>query len=130
MSKLHQLAQLQQLTDMVLDHRLMAVRAAARLREETLRKIAALHAPPAMIGAGDDFNTGAFDSAGGVAGAIAALNYQSWAEARRMELRQTLASQTAAWLDAKDAAQHAFGKSQSLDAARKKAAAANLPGAR
>lgn len=119
MSKSQQLAQLQQLTDMILDHRLGAVRAAARLREDTLRKIEALRAPPAILEDSGD--------TGGISGAIAALNYQSWAEARRIELRQVLATQTAAWLDAKDAAQHAFGKSQSLDGARKKIAAANLP---
>ncbi|MFN3606973.1 MAG: hypothetical protein ACK4SS_07240, partial [Cypionkella sp.] len=116
MSKSQQLAQLQQLTDMILDHRLGAVRAAARLRADTLRKIEALRAPPAFLEDSGD--------TGGISGAIAALSYQSWAEARRIELRQVLATQTAAWLDAKDAAQHAFGKSQSLDGARKKIAAA------
>jgi hypothetical protein len=123
MSKSQQLAQLQELTNMILDHRLGAARAAARLREDTLRKIDALRAPPAILA--DSGETGGI--CGGISGAIAALSYQSWAEARRIELRQVLATQTAAWLDAKDAAQHAFGKSQSLETARKKIAAANPP---
>lgn len=109
MTKKSDFAQLQTLVDLTVDHRLMALRKAAVLRAETIRKIAALRVPPSVMG--DD----------GVAGALAALNYQRWAEARQVELRLVLAQQTAVWLDAQQAAMQSFGKSQALGALRDKA---------
>jgi hypothetical protein len=109
MSQTQTLAQLQQLAKLMLDHRLGALQAAAAQREETLRKIESLR------GQG-----GAHLEEDGIGLAIAALNYQRWAEARRYDLRQNLARQTAQWLDARDAAMHAFGKNRALDGLRDK----------
>lgn len=108
MTKHAKLAQLQELANLAVDHRLSALRKAAMARDETLRKIEALRTPPTLLG--ED----------GVPGALAALNYQRWAEARQIELRHLLARQTAVWLDAKQDAMQSFGRSQALDALREK----------
>jgi hypothetical protein len=111
MSNAKSLAQLQQLAQLVLDQRLQNLRAAATQRSETLAKLESLRGHGAV---NLDEN--------GVASAIAALNYQRWAEARRFDLRHNLARETAVWLDARDAALQAFGKSHALDLLRDRAA--------
>lgn len=104
MKKAQDIARLRHLTDMVLQAQLTQLKAAAALRQETLDKIDAICPAPAMM-----------DETFGASGAIAALRYQTWAEARRTDLRQILAKQTADWLDARDNARTAFGKAQGFE---------------
>jgi hypothetical protein len=104
MSQNHKIAKLQRLTDMVLEAELSALKKAAAQRQDTLAKIEGLRAPPAVM----DADTGA-------AAAVAALRYQSWADARRAELGQVLARQTADWLDLRDQAQRAFVRARGVD---------------
>lgn len=108
MSKKADCAKLQTLADLSADHHLMALRKAALQRDDTKRKIAALNTTFPVLGEG------------GVAGALTALNYQRWAEARQIELRHVLAQQTAIWLDAQQAAMLSFGKARSLEGMRAK----------
>lgn len=42
------------------------------------------------------------------------LGYERWADMRRAELNTVIARQTADWLEARDAAQTAFGRVQAL----------------
>ena len=44
----------------------------------------------------------------------ASLRYERWAEALRAEINLTLARQTAEWMEAQDAARHAFGRAEAL----------------
>lgn len=44
------------------------------------------------------------------------LGYERWADMRRAELNTVIARQTADWLEARDAAQTAFGRVQALQA--------------
>ena len=44
------------------------------------------------------------------------LGYERWADMRRAELNTVIARQTAEWLEARDAAQMAFGRVQALQA--------------
>jgi hypothetical protein len=97
-----QLDELRQLSDLMLDQRLLALRGAQAARIETQDRIAALDLP---------------DFADGCALAIAAraaLLYQTWADVRRKDLNLTLARQTVAEIEAKDAARTAFSKQRVL----------------
>lgn len=86
MTKAQNMARLRALTDMVLDSRLSDLRAKASQRQATIEKLDGLRAPTPML-----------DDAAGISDALAALNFQIWAEARRAELSQSLARQTA-WI--------------------------------
>lgn len=112
MSQLRKIAQLQRLTDMVLEAELSALKNADAQRQGTLAKMEGLHAPPAVM-----------DTDTGTAGAVAALRYQSWADARRADLGQMLARQTAQWLDMRDQARRAFGRARGVDQVADKLAA-------
>lgn len=104
MTKAQNLARLRALTDMVLDSHLGDLRAKASQRQATIEKLEGLRAPTPML-----------DDAAGISDALAALNFQIWAEARRAELSQTLARQTAVWLDSRDQARVAFGKARGFE---------------
>ena len=103
MSRHVEIARLQGLANMVLDHRLTALQAIGRARAETESALLALAAAP----------DGA-EGLEGAAGALASLAYQRWADARRGELVTILARQTQDWLAARAAAQQAFGKDEAL----------------
>lgn len=103
MSQKQQLAKLQQIAGLMLDSRLAALQTAARAKAESEAQLAGLAvelAAPADISA--------------AAAERAALNYQRWADARRAELNLLLARQTVAWMEARDAARIAFGKTEAL----------------
>lgn len=102
MKRQQDLARLRRITDMVLDAKLAELRAANLQRRRTQTQIDLLAA-------------GFGPSGADIADALAALQYQKWAEARRSELGQVLARQTAVCLDARDAATLAYGKSRGLD---------------
>jgi hypothetical protein len=112
LSRSEQLKRLEVLAGLMLDARLTDLQSCTHAREETLARLAGLAAPAPTQ-----------DSLPQVAAELAALNYQRWADARRAELNQILARQTAAWLDARGAAQQAFGKTQALAGVATKLAA-------
>lgn len=104
MSQARHLAKLRALTEIVLEARLGDLRAVAQARHNTITKIEGLHVSTPLVG-----------ETVGIADALAALNFQVWAEARRTELTQTLARQTAQWLDSREQARIAFGKATSFE---------------
>lgn len=107
MKQRDQIHRLQQVANLMLDLRLNELHAAARQRQESLDRIAGLNVihssdlPP-------------------IAAAQAEMLYQRWAEARRAEINQTLARQTAEWMEAQVRARRAFGQTQALEAVREK----------
>lgn len=112
MSAPKQLARLQSLAQMILDAQLVELRKVARARSETMAHLSDLKSPEVRM-----------DDDTGVAEVKAALAYQLWADQRRAELNVTLARQTAQWMDRRDAARHAFGKADVLNALAKRALA-------
>ena len=97
---------LQEITDLVRDHRLGQMRSAAAKRAQSLQQIEALDRP-------DDGTDQA-----SIVGNLVALRYQTWADRRRAELNVVLARQTVDWIDAVDSARKAFGQTQALRALR------------
>lgn len=97
------LRRLGELTDLILDQRLAVLREAAEAKAQSEAALASLarpmHGDESLIGASS---------------AIAALAYERWADARRAEINQQLARQTHVWMEARDAAQIAFGKAETL----------------
>lgn len=112
MSQKQQLAKLEQLANLQLDGRLAALQAAARAKQESEAQLAGLIAPPPPAAQISE-----------IAGALAALNYQRWADARRAELNMLLARQTVTWMEARGHARTAFGKKQALGGLAAKLAA-------
>lgn len=97
------LSRLQRVADLMLDHRLAHLRKTAETKAQSEAALAALARPRPE---GADLE--------GAAAALAAMAYQRWADARRKEINQTLARQTHDWLEARAAAQLAFGKADAL----------------
>jgi hypothetical protein len=93
---------LQQIADVMLDQRLLALRAANTARTETEMKIAALEVP------------GGWEDCSLQAAGRAELLYQAWADARRKDLNLNLARQTVAKMEAEDAARLAFARHTAL----------------
>ena len=103
MSQKQQLAKLGQLSNLLLDSRLAVLQAAARAKLESEVQLAGLMS-----------NSPVAEQVSEIAGALAALNYQRWADVRRAELNMLLARQTVTWMEARDQAREAFGKKQAL----------------
>ena len=97
------LQQIQSVAALLFDLRLSRLEAAARAKAESLERLAGLEVP---VVANADLQ--------GAAAELSALNYQRWADARRAEITLTLARQTAEWMEARDAARHAFGRAEAL----------------
>ena len=97
-----QLGALKSLADMILDQRLITLRAAQSACAETRSKLAGLD------------GQGAVDDCALVIAAAADLRYQTWADLRRKDLNMQLARQTVVALEASDAARLAFGKQNVL----------------
>ena len=113
MTKQDQMQRLQQVAGLLFDSKLVELKAAARAMQETkdhLLDLIALPVQPSELPA--------------ITMAVAGLRYDRWADVRRADLNLTLARQTAEWLDARDAARLAFGKTQALDAVKAKMRAA------
>jgi HPt (histidine-containing phosphotransfer) domain-containing protein len=104
MTPLKDTARMQQLAKMVLDAELGLLKRAADQRDQTKSQIAGLRPAETLL-----------DDKHGISGALAALRYQAWADARRIELQQVLAKQTAHWLDTRDKARLAFGKAEGFN---------------
>lgn len=98
------LAKLQSLAELSLDHQLSALRQAAEAKSRSEAALADLAKPVT-------FPQDGFE---GVSVDLSGLAFQRWADARRSEINLSLARQTHAWLEAKEAAQVAFGKAQAL----------------
>jgi hypothetical protein len=98
------LAKLQGLARMVLDHRLSRMREAA---EQEARSRAQLKAIDQAADPGD---------LPPVAADLVICAYQRWADVRRAELNAVLARQTAQRLEARAEAERAFGRVQALSA--------------
>lgn len=109
MSKSDQLNRLQNIAHVMLDSQLAGLKLAARAVQDTQNRLAGLAASPVPTGELSD-----------IAVALSGLAYERWADARRVELNLILARQTAIWLDASDAARQSFGKTQALDAVKRK----------
>jgi hypothetical protein len=94
---------LRSIAAILLERDLAAFRAAGRARQESLDRLADLERPSAAT----DLPL--------AAEAEVALRYGRWADARRSEINMTLARQTATWMEARDAARIALGRTQALD---------------
>ena len=102
MTQASDIAALERIARLLLDHRLNRLRAAADRKEQSRLQIAALDrtAEPADLPP--------------VAAGQVALRYRLWADARRSEINSVLARQTAEWMLARDEAREAFGKAEAL----------------
>ena len=96
------MVQLNILSQLVLDTKLMCLRQAALARQQSLDLLAELDLPQAET-----------DLAPVKAGEIA-MRYQLWADQRRSEINLNLARQTATWTEARHEATRAFGRDQAL----------------
>lgn len=103
MTVLRQLGQLKHVSDLMLDQRLLALRAAQTARVATQDRIAALDMPY--------FAEGCFIAIA----ARAALLYEAWADGRRRDLNLILARQTVTEIEAKVDARIAFSKQRVLE---------------
>jgi hypothetical protein len=116
MSQKEQLDKLAQLSRLLLDSRLSALNAAARAKLESEAQLLGLMSPlPTAEGVSE------------IAGALAGLTYQRWADARRAELNMLLARQTVTWMETRESAREAFGKKQALGSLASKLSAMKPP---
>lgn len=113
MTQYDQMQRLERVAGLMFEGRLADLKATARAMQQTKDHLTDLIAKPVN-----------FDNLAPVALAAAGLRYERWADGKRAELNLTLARQTADWLDARDAARVAFGKTQALDAVKEKMRAA------
>jgi hypothetical protein len=102
MSRARDLARLQELSRLLLDHRLACLKKTAEKCERSQMQIAAL-----------DQAAETADLPPMAAGQVA-LRHQLWADGRRGELNTVLARQTVDWLEARQEAQTAFGRAEAL----------------
>jgi hypothetical protein len=98
MSDREKLAQLQQLSQMMLDIRLFALEKSARARQASLDHLAELNRPPPP----NDLDA--------ITAGEVAMRYQNWADQRRSAINLDLARQTADWVEARRDAALAFGR--------------------
>lgn len=98
MKEREKLAQLQTVSQLMLDIRLLALDRAAKERQASLDHLAELNRP-----------SPAPDLDPIVAGEVA-LRYQNWADQRRAAINLDLARQTAVWSEARQDAALAFGR--------------------
>jgi hypothetical protein len=96
------------LGSLLLEARLAALQSAAAARAASLARLADLDRPAP----GCDLPE--------IAAAEVGLRYQRWADQRRADINLTLARQTAEWIEARQEAALAFGKSQVLQGLAKR----------
>lgn len=101
MSKKESHSRLTAVSNLILDQHLARLQACAAERNASLQRLRDLAPKPAHQ----------LDE---IPLATTLLRYESWADARRSEINQTLARQTAAWLEARMRAETAFGRSEVL----------------
>ena len=102
MTRPRDITALQDLAQLLLDHRLSHLRQAAYRREQSRMQIIALEVADEPA-----------DLSPVTAGPVA-LRYQLWADVRRSELNTVLARQTAEWMAAREEARLAFGRAEAL----------------
>lgn len=98
MNEREKLAQLHQVSQLMLDVRLFALDIAARARQSSLDHLAELNRPSPQT----DLDP--------VVGGEVAMRYQRWADQRRSAINLDLARQTAEWAEAREGAAMAFGR--------------------
>ncbi len=98
MTQRAKLAQLHEVSQLLLDVRLLALDKAARARQASLDRLADLNRPAPPT----DLNP--------IAAGEVAMRYQSWADQRRAAINLDLARQTAEWSEARLDAAQAFGR--------------------
>lgn len=103
MTKARDLCRLSEVAQLMLDHRLGQLHAAAAELERSRAQLAAINRAART----------AEDLAPLVAERVT-LTYDRWAEARRSELNLVIARQTVGWMEARSEAQGAFGRVQAL----------------
>ncbi|MFM7335071.1 MAG: hypothetical protein ACKO2N_02835 [Tabrizicola sp.] len=108
MSKTKDLAQLADLAQLMLDHRLGTLKTSSDRLEQSRMQLLALNqsAEPFDLDPVTTIRVG--------------LEYERWADQRRAELNLVIARQSAAWLEARGEAQMAFGRLQALRALAEK----------
>lgn len=98
MSEREKMAQLRQVSQLMLDIRLLTLERAAQARQESLDHLAELNRPAPNT----DLNPV-------VAGEVA-MRYELWADQRRSAINLVLARQTVEWTEARQDASEAFGR--------------------
>lgn len=98
MNEREQLARLQQVSQLMLDVRLLALEKVARARQASLDHLDQLNRPVPLT-----------DLDPVVAGEVG-MRYQNWADQRRSAINLELARQTVEWSEARDSAGLAFGR--------------------
>ena len=96
------LAPLRDLSQLILQTKLMSLEKASRARQHCLDNLAELDRPNPDAGLNPI-----------VAGEVA-MRYALWADQRRSDLNVILAKRTAEWIEARDAAAKSFGRDQAL----------------
>ena len=115
MSGRHKLEQLAVLGRLILDAKLSALRVAARARDESLARLDDLTRPQPAEGLLP------------VAAEEVRLRYEQWADQRRAEINRSLALQTVAWTEARQAAITAYGRTEALRGLQARLPKAKLP---
>ena len=100
MSETEKLQRLAQVSQVMLDARMLSLEKAARARQASLDLLAELDRP---MPSGD---------LAPLVMAEVALRYALWADQRRSELNGILANQTVEWTEARQEAARAFGRNQ------------------
>ena len=100
MSDKEKLLRLAEVSSLMLDTKMLALERAARARQHSLDRMAELN----QLAAPTDLPL--------VAAAEVALRYALWADQRRSEINLLLARQTGEWVEARQEAARAFGRSQ------------------
>ena len=98
MTQRDKIAQLRDVSRLILDVRLMKLEQASQARQESLDHLSALNRPSPPT----DLNP--------VTAGEVAMRYQLWADQRRSAINLILARQTAAWSEARKEAAEAFGR--------------------
>ncbi|WP_333816087.1 hypothetical protein [Tabrizicola sp.] len=103
MIKAKDLRRLAEVAQLMLDHRLGRLRAAAAELERSRMQLASVNAAARSA-----------EELEPVTAERVAMAYDRWADVRRSELNLVIARQTAHWLEARGEAQTAFGRVQAL----------------
>lgn len=103
MSQKEKLGRLAQITQLMLDQKMLVVEGKARARQASLDRLAELDRPMPDT----DLPL--------VMAQEIALRHALWADHKRREINEMLARQTAEWLEAREEASRAFGRNQVLN---------------
>ncbi len=102
MSDKAKLRRLAEVSNLILETRLLALETAARARQNSLDRLEQINKPSAPM------------NLPLVAAAEVSMRYELWADQRRSEINTVLARQTAEWDEARQEAARAFGRNQVL----------------